>query len=117
MNKQGKVWGFTTEIFNKNNVEIHRLCGQKDCFCSKHKHEHKFNMFFVERGKLRINIWKEYGLTEVTELVAGEMSIVPPGLYHMFTILTNNTVVFEIYWVELDGKDIQRENVGGNKNE
>ena len=58
MNKQGKIWGETSPIFNKNNVEIHRIEIKKGGYCSKHKHEHKFNAFFVEKGKLQISVWK-----------------------------------------------------------
>jgi hypothetical protein len=45
MNKIGKIWGFTSEIFNKNNVEIHRIVINKNIRCSKHEHEHKYNVY------------------------------------------------------------------------
>ena len=55
LHKQGKVWGQTQPLFNKNNVEIHRIETNKGGFCSKHKHEFKYNCFYVEKGKLKIN--------------------------------------------------------------
>lgn len=112
---QGKVWGQTQLLFDKNNVEIHRIVGKIGGFCSKHKHEHKFNMFYVERGELVIHTWMAYGLVDTTTLQAGDSCVVPPNTPHMFTVMQDNTVAFEVYWVELDTKDIVRENVGGAK--
>ncbi len=112
-NIQGKVWGITQELFFKNNVEMHRIEVKKGGFCSKHKHEHKYNSFFVESGKLKIKIWKNaYNLIDETILTPQCMCIVSPNEYHLFECL-EDTVAFEIYWVELDRKDIDRENIGG----
>ena len=33
-NIQGKIWGKTQGLFNKNNVEIHRIETNKGGFCS-----------------------------------------------------------------------------------
>ena len=113
MDKQGKIWGFTSEIFNKNNVEIHRIVGNTNSHCSKHKHDHKFNMFFVEKGMIIIKIWKnDYDLVDTTVLNEGQSCTVPPGEYHQF-LVQDNCVVYEFYWVEISSKDIVRENVGG----
>jgi len=113
MNKQGKVWGFTSELFNKNNVEIHRIEGNEKYRCSKHKHNHKYNMFFVESGKIKIERWKnDYKLVDETILEYSESCVVPPGEYHRFSVI-DDCVVYEIYWVDIDSKDIERESVGG----
>jgi mannose-6-phosphate isomerase-like protein (cupin superfamily) len=112
MNKIGKIWGFTSEIFNKNNVEIHRIVINKDTRCSKHKHEHKYNIFFVESGRILIKEWKnEYSLIDETDLSAGEMCSIKPGSYHEFHGL-EDSIVYEIYYVELSNEDIVRENTG-----
>ncbi len=117
MNVQGKIWGSTSPLFNKNNVEIHRIECVKNGFCSKHKHSHKYNMFFVESGKLEIDIWKnDYNLMDRTVLGPQQTCIVSPGEYHLFKCLEDNTIVFEIYWVEIGIDDIIRDNVGGVKN-
>ena len=109
----GKVWGETRCLFNKNNVEIHRIEATKKRYCSTHKHEHKSNAFFVENGMLKIEVWQEdYDLVDVTYLIAGQMMTVPAGLYHRFTA-EEDTVAYEIYWVELDQKDIVRKDHGG----
>ncbi len=118
MNIQGKIWGCTSLLFNKNNVEIHRIKCNKDGFCSKHKHIGKYNMFFVEKGKLAISIWKnDYDLVDRTVISSQQICIVSPGEYHLFKCLEDNTVAFEIYWVELDKNDIIRDNVGGIEND
>ena len=41
MNIQGKVWGSTSNLFSKNNVEINRITCDKGGYCSEHKHESK----------------------------------------------------------------------------
>ena len=112
MNKQGKIWGCTIEIFNKNNVSIHRININKDSTCSKHFHEHKHNIFYVESGKILIQEWKqEYDLVDETILSCGEMCSVPPKNYHRFIGL-EDSIVYEIYYVELDNADIYRQDVG-----
>ena len=114
LHKQGKVWGETQPLFNKNNVEIHRIDINSGGYCSKHKHEFKYNCFYVEKGRLKITAWKDdYDLIDVTILESGQATTVPPGEYHTFTAL-DDTVCYEIYWVELSSKDIVREDHGGN---
>ena len=116
MNIQGKIWGSTSILFEKNNVAIHRIVCNKDGYCSKHKHISKYNMFFVERGSLEIDIWKnDYELVDKTVLKEQQSCVVFPGEYHMFKCIDDNTVAYEIYWVELKEDDIKRENVGGKK--
>ena len=56
MKIQGKVWGKTQEIFKNSNFELHRIEVNKGGFCSKHKHIHKINAFYIEKGK-RIEHW------------------------------------------------------------
>lgn len=115
-NIQGKVWGETECLFFKNNVEIHRIEVKKGGFCSNHKHEHKYNAFFVESGKLKISIDKhDYDLVDETVITAKQMSVVPPGEFHKFEAL-EDTVAYEIYWVELLSKDIVRKDHGGVEN-
>lgn len=114
---QGKVWGKTSPLFNKNNVEIHAIKINRGGFCSKHAHKHKYNKFIILEGELKITVWKDYGtgiLEDVTILVAGQECTVSPGDYHMFEA-KQETHALEIYWVEINDNDIIRENVGGKK--
>jgi quercetin dioxygenase-like cupin family protein len=113
MRKSGKFWGETSPIFNKNNVEIHRLEGNPGGYSSKHKHHAKYNMFLVEDGNIEITTWKDpSGQPDVTYLEAGDTCVVPPGLFHKFTVISQ-CIVYEIYWVELREDDIEREDSGG----
>jgi len=114
MNIQGKIWGQTQCLFLKNNVEIHRIEAKKGGYCSKHKHDHKYNAFFVESGQLKITTWKnDYSLVDETIISAQQMSVVKPQEYHMFEAM-DDTVAYEIYWTEISQDDIVRENCGGN---
>ena len=109
----GKIWGCTSAIFSKNNVEIHRIKGVKGGRSSTHKHTAKFSMFWVEAGSVKISIEKnEYKLIDSTTLKQAESTIIKPGEYHYFEILENNTICYEIYWVEIDPDDISRRDCG-----
>ena len=111
----GKIWGSTCCLLNKNNVEIHRIKVETGGFCSEHKHKHKWNAFFVEKGQLEITIYRldaNQIIEDITILHDGEMTYVEPGLYHKFRAI-KPTVAFEFYWVELLKNDIERRNIGG----
>lgn len=113
MNKSGKTWGETREIFRRNNVEVHRIEAHKGGYCSKHQHLHKYNQFYVEKGILQVDVWKnDYDLCDTTQLHPGETMTVPPGELHRFTALSD-VVAWEIYWVELEPGDIERVDKGG----
>ncbi len=119
MNIQGKVWGETRPLFNKNNVEVHYLDIKKGGYCSKHLHKHKYNKFIVIKGKLKVSIWKDYGtetLEDISIIQSSGECTVPPGDYHRFQAL-EDTQAFEIYWIELSDSDIVREDHGGMKYE
>lgn len=119
MQIQGKVWGHTTSLFNKNNVEVHLITAKKGGYCSKHYHKSKYNQFLVLNGKLKITVWKDYGketLEDVTILEAGMHCVVPPGEFHRFEVLEDTTAM-EIYWVELNDHDIVRADHGGMTSE
>jgi mannose-6-phosphate isomerase-like protein (cupin superfamily) len=110
----GKVWGSTQQIIANGVFEFHRIEIKKDGYCSKHKHAHKFNGFFLESGKLEIHVFKnDYDLEDVTILEPGDYTEVGPGEYHFFKAL-DDCVAFEIYWAKLDHNDIVRETVGGS---
>ena len=109
----GKVWGKTENVFTNHNFEFHRIEVNAGGYCSKHKHVHKYNGFFVESGKLVVSVWKSgYDLVDKTEISAGQFHVVPPGEFHVFEAL-EDTVAFELYWAEFDSNDIVRENHGG----
>lgn len=115
MNKSGKIWGETITIFNKNNVNVSRIVVKKGGYCSKHHHIKRINAFFIEKGCLEISVWKnDYDLIDKTIIKDGEMTMVKPNECHQFTAL-EDTIAYEIYWVEIDSDDIIRDSHGGYK--
>jgi len=82
-NKQGKVWGTTRELFKNPFCEAHFINVAPNSFCSKHKHNNKFNAFYVISGELVIKVWKnDYDLCDETLLQEGDFTIVRPNEYH-----------------------------------
>lgn len=109
----GKVWGTTEQILANNVLELHKVHIKKGGICSKHKHEHKINGFYVQEGKLLIRVWKnDYDLTDETIIKTNEFTQVKPGEFHQFEAL-EDTVAFELYWTAtINHNDIVRESVG-----
>ena len=107
-----KVWGKTSPLFNKNNVEIHRLEGKAGGFSSEHRHTAKYNMFLVESGQIEIVCWKGAEGPDKGILKPGQSCVVNPGIFHQFRVV-EDCVVYEIYWVDLRADDIERRTVGG----
>ena len=117
--KAGKIWG-KTELIHANGVlEFHRIEYKKNVACSKHKHDYKWNGFFIESGKMMVRVWQQgsqQGLIDETILNAGDFTRVKPGLYHEFIGLEDG-VAFELYWAEFSHDDITRETQGHAVNE
>ena len=112
----GKVWG-QTELVHANGVlEFHRREYKAKGTCSKHKHNFKWNGFFVESGEMIVRVWQnDYDLVDETILKAGDFTQVKPGAYHQFEGVKDG-VAFELYWAEFNHDDISRETVGYVKN-
>ena len=111
-NKSGKIWG-QTELIHANGVlEFHKIDYKAGGVCSKHKHQFKWNGFYVVSGKMKIRVWqKDYDLVDETVLGPGDFTRVKPGLMHSFEGMEDG-VAFELYWAEFNHDDIQRESVG-----
>jgi quercetin dioxygenase-like cupin family protein len=108
----GKVWGSTELIEANGALEFHRIDAKKGGVCSKHKHEFKWNGFYVEQGSLLIRVWQnDYELVDETVLIPGMWTKVKPGVYHQFEVL-DDCIAFEVYWAEFNHNDIVRETVG-----
>jgi len=111
---QGKVWGETTEFFRNAMVSAHYLNIKKGGYCSEHKHDHKYNVFFVISGLLKITIWRDENLKDTTILADNQTTAVPPGFWHSFEALKDTKAV-EVYQVILEDPDIERRSQGGVK--
>ena len=115
MNKAGKVWG-QTELIHANGVlEFHRIEYNKGFVCSEHKHEFKWNGFFVESGIMKVTVWQDdQGLVDETILHPGDFTQVKPGKFHQFEGIESG-VAFELYWSEFNHNDIVRRTSGKKK--
>lgn len=111
--KQGKKWGYTTKIFESQNVKVHVIEVVKGGYCSIHDHK-KVNMFHVISGKLKIKVWMDKNLIDETIIGKGETSAVYAGFEHQFEGL-EETICLEIYHIFLEPGDINRRkgSVGG----
>lgn len=111
--KQGKIWGETEEIFDKNNTEVHHLKIKKGGYCSIHEHvKGKKSMFFVIQGNLKISVWNNPDFSDDSVLWAGDRCDVDCNIKHQFKALTDVECI-EIYYAELDKADIVRHTTGG----
>jgi len=112
--RQGKNWGYTTEFFRNAIVSAHHLEINEGGFCSEHRHEHKYNVFYVLKGILEIRIWRNGEKPDITIVEAGQSTAISPGFYHQFIGRTKCEAI-EIYQVLLVGEDIDRRTEGGAK--
>ena len=112
-NITGKVWGDTSVLVQNSNVELHKINVKAGFRCSEHKHEHKWNGFYVVSGLLEIYVRKnDYDLTDVTTLRAGDFTSVRPGEFHWFNCI-EDCLALEVYYPEALSEDIVRRSVGG----
>jgi mannose-6-phosphate isomerase-like protein (cupin superfamily) len=84
--------------------------------CSKHKHQFKWNGFYVVSGRMKVSVWQkdQQDLVDETILGPGDFTRVKPGYMHQFEGIEDG-VAFELYWAEFNHDDIQRETVGYSK--
>jgi len=110
----GKIWGNTHDVFARNDVSVKLVHLDKGKRCSKHRHLHKHNLFYLVSGIMRIKVWKkDYDLCDETVLYPDQVCVVPPGEFHLFEAL-QDCVALEVYYVVLNEGDIERETVGGS---
>jgi mannose-6-phosphate isomerase-like protein (cupin superfamily) len=113
--KTGKIWGVTETLLKKPSLHIERLTILPDKRCSMHKHERKWNGFYVASGRLLIEVRKiAYDLLDVTELMPGEFMVVAPGEFHRFVTEKEGCTGIELYWPDDLSDDIVRLDVGGD---
>ena len=114
--KEGKVWGTTETLLVTPMIEVHRIKINPQSYCSLHKHEFKWNMFYVVKGMLCIEVQKNnYDLTDITELYQGQYTSVKPNEYHKFFTRDESVEALEVYYLNPITEDIIRKTVGGAK--
>jgi len=117
----GKVWGRTRPCLVTPLIEIHEIeVYKKGATCSLHKHERKWNAFYLLNGELDIEVYKnDYNLVDVTHLREDEqvLTTVPPGEYHRFKLPEGSQYakVLEIYYLEPLTSDIIRKGTGSSE--
>ena len=109
----GKVWGTTELLLSTPFIEIHRIIVKPNSRCSMHKHNFKHNCFMVTRGLLNIEVRKnDYDLVDVTKVLTGGSTTVPPREFHRFVCGVEGATAYEVYYPEALGPDIEREDCG-----
>ncbi len=92
-------------------MELHRIEVKAGHCCSVHRHEHKWNGFYVERGELLVKVWQPSGTLDETLLGPGDTLRVPAGVEHQFVGLTD-CLAFETYSLDPLTEDIVRRTAG-----
>lgn len=108
MERTRKTWGEKFNVFQNDLCEVSILKLHPFQRCSWHKHQTKYNQFFVIEGELFIKT--EWGTSSVKK---GEIFTTRPGEYHEFQTGVKNAVIQEIMYVKYDAEDIQRDILGG----
>jgi len=108
MERTYKTWGEKWNIFQNDLCEVSVLYLRPMHRCSWHKHQAKFNLFFVIEGKLFVKT--PDGTAEVNQ---GQIFTTRPGELHEFQTHSERAKVIEVMYVKYDPADIDRDIVGG----
>ena len=111
MERTRKTWGEKSNIFENDLCEVSVLYLEPMQRCSWHRHETKYNLFYVLQGKLVLRL--EDGFTEV---FPGQIFTTVPGEFHEFQTRELKTVCIEVMFVQYRREDIHRTIVGGPLN-
>lgn len=110
----GKIWGTTECVLATPTIEVHRLWIEPRHRCSLHRHNRKWNAFYIIAGRLFIDVERfDYSLADTTELGPGMAATVPPGEYHRFRTGGEPCEALEIYYLDALSDDIERRDRGG----
>lgn len=109
MERTRKTWGEKHNIFENSLCETSVLHLEPWKRCSWHRHQAKYNLFYVLSGKLIIKL--EGGSADV---LPGQIFTTSPGEWHEFQTNSEGAVIIEVMYVEYDSGDIERETIGGD---
>ncbi len=112
MERTRKIWGERV-LLRKDSTHANSLLSiDPGMECSWHRHQAKFNLFYVISGKVGI-VTEEPGLgKQETSLTAGQCFTTKPGQWHKFVAYEHSLVIEEMY-VDYDEGDIERQTTGG----
>lgn len=108
MERTRKSWGEKWDLFCNDLCEVSVLYLESNQRCSWHRHDSKFNLFFVIEGELYIKL--EDGVSKLTK---GQTFTTNPGEYHEFQTHDKEAQIIEIMYVFYDPEDIERDILGG----
>ncbi len=73
--------------------------------CSRHLHEHRYNLFSVTLGIVVIEEWGLMSLVKTTTVLRpGDVLVVPPMTVHRFRVVQPGSLV-ELYWSDNSWQD------------
>jgi mannose-6-phosphate isomerase-like protein (cupin superfamily) len=108
MERSHKTWGTRWNAFGNSTCEVSILDLNPNQRCSFHRHQQKYNLFFVIRGELFIKT--TWGIEKIDQ---GQVFTTRPGEWHEFQTHTLPALVMEVMYVQYDPEDIQRDKLGG----
>jgi len=111
MERTVKTWGEKWNLFQNDLCEVSYLCLHPKQRCSWHKHQTKYNLFFVISGQLTIKMEDDVAVVDKYQFFTTR-----PGEYHEFQTHDKPTKIIEVMFVQYDAEDIQREKLGGPLN-
>ena len=109
MERTYKTWGEKWNVFENDLCEISLLYLKPQKRCSWHRHQAKYNQFFVIEGEVKIKT--EWGTALITK---GQIFTTRPGEWHEFQTTGEPAILQEIMYVQYDSSDIERETLGGD---
>lgn len=108
-----KIWGKTSLVVKRPGFTVHHLLVVPGSFCSIHLHAHRFNGFFVTRGKMVVREFDGERISKEVALGAGDYYEVAPGIRHQFESI-EGAEALEIYFPpDVSENDITRFTIGG----
>lgn len=108
MERTYKTWGEKFNLFQNDLCETSVLELLPNQRCSWHKHQAKYNLFYVIEGAVFIKTQWGPALVE-----KGQTFTTKPGEWHEFQTLDKCATLLEIMYVKYDAEDIHRETLGG----
>ncbi len=108
MERTYKTWGEKWNLFQNDLCEVSILYLKPRRRCSWHRHQAKFNQFFVIEGGLWVK--SEDGTAHIKQ---GQIFTTRPGEWHEFQTHRTSAIIQEIMFVQYDANDIERQAIGG----